>query len=192
MVEPARSLEPDVFVERRASRRSRVTCDAALETLTGQYVGKLWDISEHGARLQLLVAPEAGATARLRWAGNDALCRVVWSDQDMCGIAFDNPLAETTVSETAELNRVVDLPIARVGNIALGRKRSAALSLVPLAPVADPEPTSAQLVVAFPAASQVRGAGRERTMPAALAMFLYGAPLAHVVAYQAAANPSGA
>ncbi len=194
-MEPLLSLDPDALVERRASRRTRVVCDAVLETLTGRYAGKLWDISEHGARLQLPLAPEAGATARLRWEDHEAICRVVWGEEDMCGISFDSPLVEAIVAQTAERNRVVDLPIARVGNIALGRKRS--LSLVPPAvaePATTPEPEMArsQWIVAFPGGRHCPIAGDVDALPAAQAMFFYGAPLSHVVAFQAWAHRSGA
>lgn len=173
-----RSFDPDDFVERRASRRLRVTCDAVIETLTGQATGKLWDISEHGARLELSSPPETGATARLRWAGYEEVCRVVWSQGDRCGVAFDRPLDQSVVVETAELNRVIELPIARVANIAPGRRRS--WSALP-APVGQAESASSAIV----GTPQDDAGEVNAEMPAAQAMFFYGAPFAHIVAYHA-------
>lgn len=93
--------------------------------MTWEFAGQLWDMSEAGARLQLADPPPVGATALLRWTGREAVCTVVWADGEMCGIAFTRPVSPEVVAEAAGLNRVVDLPIAQVGNIAQGRKRSA-------------------------------------------------------------------
>ncbi|MXO73977.1 hypothetical protein GRI40_01915 [Altererythrobacter aerius] len=124
-MEPLRVYEPDDFFERRASRRVEVTCEAVLETMTSRASGSLWDISESGARLAVIDPPQAGSTALLRWAGREAVCTVIWSENGQCGVSFARALDPAVVVETASVNRVIEMPIAHVGNIAQGRKRSA-------------------------------------------------------------------
>ena len=160
--------------DRRNSRRVRVTCPAVLETLTGDCSGQLWDMSEGGARLRLQVPPQVGATARLRWEGRVEVCSVVWSEGDMCGVAFARPIPAEVVTEAAQLSRVVELPIAKVSNIAPGRRRSAGATPRSLGGNGG----SGEVV-------PLRSAPAARPMAASLEMFLYDAPLAHVVAFQA-------
>lgn len=190
-MEPARNLEPAEVADRRLSRRVRVTCEAVLETLTGDFSGQLWDISEGGARLQLAAPPQVGLTARLRWAEHEALCHVIWSDGEMCGVAFDRPLPAAVVTGTAELNRVIELPIARVGNIAAGRKRarpvSPVISVPAEAPVGDIERASPGWVIELPRIVGQQSGGGHKAMSAAQQMFLHGAPLSHIVAFEARA-----
>jgi len=122
--EPLRSEEPETLPDRRASRRVQVTCQASLQTMTAQSSGKLVDISQAGARFEGDSLPGAGATAVLRWGSHEAVCAIVWSEGEACGLAFSKPLALEIVAETAALNRVLEMPIASVGNISQGQKRS--------------------------------------------------------------------
>lgn len=124
MIEPLRSEDPETLPDRRASRRVQVTCQATLQTMTAQSCGKLVDISEAGARFEGDSLPGAGATAVLRWGSHEAVCAIVWSEGEACGLAFSKPLASEIVAETAALNRVLEMPIASVGNISQGQKRS--------------------------------------------------------------------
>jgi hypothetical protein len=135
-MEPLRCHEPETPVERRASRRVRVTCDAALLTMTTQTAGSLSDISEAGARFEAPDPPGAGATALLRWGAHEAVCTIVWSEGGACGLSFTRPLSDDVVAETAAMNRVLELPIASVGNITQGRKRS--MPFLKTAPAEDP------------------------------------------------------
>lgn len=123
-MEPLRCHEPETSVERRASRRVRVTCDASLLTMTTQTAGSLTDISEAGARFEAGDSPGAGATALLRWGGHEAVCTIVWSEGGACGLSFSRPLTADVVAQTAAMDRVIDLPIASVSNITQGRRRS--------------------------------------------------------------------
>jgi len=113
------------LIERRAARRTRATCAASLRTLTRESIGHLWDLSETGARVSVDSPPEAGETAVLKWGAEKAMCRVVWIDHDMCGLSFDTPIDSAVVESSARLIGIVEQPIAAVGNIPVGRKRSA-------------------------------------------------------------------
>ncbi|MFN6936736.1 MAG: hypothetical protein ACK4NZ_16480 [Tsuneonella sp.] len=137
-MEPLHSYDSETYVERRASRRVKVTCEAVLQTMTTVTHGALTDISEAGARLEALDLPGAGATALLRWGNNEAVCIIAWSDEGACGLSFKHALSAEVVTETAALNREFELPIASVGNISQGRKRS--LAFLKTAPQEDPSP----------------------------------------------------
>lgn len=113
------------LIERRAARRTRATCVASLRTLTRECVGHLWDLSETGARISVDSPPEVGETAVLKWGPEKVMCRVVWVDRDMCGLSFDTPIDAGVVAASARLIGIVEQPVAAVGNIPVGRKRSA-------------------------------------------------------------------
>lgn len=137
-MEPLPSYEPDTYEERRASRRVHVTCSAVLQTMTTQTKGSLGDISDAGARFEADDPPSTGATALLRWNGHEAVCVIVWSEGKACGLSFKQPLAAEIVAETAALNKVLELPIASVGKIAQGQRRSASfLKAAPIEPSAE-------------------------------------------------------
>jgi hypothetical protein len=122
-------FQPDsgpFLIERRAARRSRATCGASLQTLTGESFGELWDISETGARISMTNPPERGETAILRWSAEHAMCRIVWSQDDMCGLSFESPISPEVVASTGRLIGVTEQPVATMGNIPVGRRRSAA------------------------------------------------------------------
>jgi hypothetical protein len=110
--------------ERRLADRTQVGCPAQLHLTTGIRVGTLWDLSQTGARVHTAEPPRPGTTALLKWQANEAFCKVVWSRDDMCGIAFDRPLKDGMVSETLREQIHRAGPVASVGKIPLGQKRS--------------------------------------------------------------------
>lgn len=142
-MEPVRCHEPETPVERRASRRVQVTCSAELLTMTTQTAGKLADISQAGARFEADDPPGAGATAVLRWGDHETVCTIAWSQGGACGLSFARPLSAEVVAETAAMNRVFELPIASVGNITQGRKRS--MPFLRSAPAEQPPQAEARM-----------------------------------------------
>ena len=112
-------------IERRTARRTRATCAASLRTPTRESIGNLWDLSETGARISLEVPPDVGETAVLKWGGEKVMCRVVWIDHDLCGLAFDTPIDPAVVASSARLIGIAEQPVAMVGNIPAGQRRSA-------------------------------------------------------------------
>jgi hypothetical protein len=113
-------------IERRAARRTRATCAASVRTLTSESFGHLWDLSETGARVSLDNPPQAGESALLKWGTEKVMCSVVWVDRDMCGLSFDHPIVPAVVESSGRMIGILEQPIAAVGNIPVGRKRSAA------------------------------------------------------------------
>jgi hypothetical protein len=178
-------FQPDngpFVIERRAARRSRATCGASLRTLSGEVFGQLWDLSQTGARISIASAPERGESALLKWGTEQVMCRVVWTEGDMCGLSFENPIDPTVVSETARLLGIVEHPTAAISNIPVGRRRSAARAAAAQAESAPPA-----ALLASHSASEASAGPAERLQPltAEEEMFLYRSPLAHVLAFEA-------
>ena len=167
--------------ERRRSRRSRVTCPATLVTLTGEFQGALWDLSETGARLEAPELPERGSRAMLKWRDQKHACTVVWTDASMCGLEFEEPIGGMVVSECTRLLGTKEEPIAELSNIPLGRRRSFQASL-PAEREQDRFVRTTTVVIGK------RERGANPLDPAFLSpseeMFFWGSPLAHIVAFR--------
>jgi len=116
-------------MERRTAPRTAVNCTARLRTCFGDRMGSLSDLSLSGARFHTSEPPKEGTTALLEWESNDAICRVVWSRDGMCGILFDRPIARHIVDKCAPLE-VPSEPPAEVGKIPLGKRSSLRAVLV--------------------------------------------------------------
>jgi hypothetical protein len=177
-------FQPDngpFLIERRKARRSRATCGASLRTLSGEVFGQLWDLSETGARISIATPPERGESALLKWSTEQVMCRIVWTEGDMCGLSFENPISSAVVSETARLLGIVEHPTATIGNIPVGRRRSAQ------GMAAQPEADSTVSLLASRSTPEAPTPPVERPQPltAEEEMFLYNSPLAHVLAYEA-------
>jgi len=110
--------------ERRTSVRSRVNCPVQLRLPSGHRVGCMSDLSEQGARVQVDNPPRAGASVVLEWLCYDAICKVIWATEDMCGLQFERAIAPTRVLEVMQYREEFSGPIAEVSNIPLGRKRA--------------------------------------------------------------------
>lgn len=176
-------FQPDngpFLIERRAARRSRATCAASLRTLEGESFGELWDLSETGARISVANPPERGESALLKWASEQVMCRVVWTEGDMCGVSFENPINSVVVSSTARMLGIVEHPTAAMGNIPIGRKRSA-----PRAAQAESDPQPNLLASRSAPDAPLPLPERAQPLTAEEEMFLYGSPLAHVLAFEA-------
>ena len=110
--------------ERRTSIRSRVNCPVQLQLPSGGRIGCMVDRSEQGARVQLDNPPRSGSSVVLEWLCYDAICKVIWATEDMCGLQFDKPIPSTRVLEVMQYREEFSGPIAEVGNIPLGQRRS--------------------------------------------------------------------
>jgi hypothetical protein len=111
-------------IERRLCGRARTDCAARLQTPGGDWHGRLWDLSETGARVHAANPPAEGVLALLKWHTNEVFCRVVWSADDMCGVAFERPLSNSVVAETLGESAIDRGPTASVASIPVGTRRS--------------------------------------------------------------------
>ena len=115
--------------ERRASPRSEVNCPARLRTSFGEREGRLSDLSISGARFHAANPPKEGSTALLEWETHEAMCRVVWARNDVCGVLFDRPIPRHVVDKCAP-TAASNEPPADVGKIQLGQRSSLRAVLV--------------------------------------------------------------
>lgn len=114
--------------DRRVARRYLVDCPARLAMAGGERGGRLSDLSELGARLDTEQPPPAGATGFLRWNGEEHYCKVIWSNESRCGLQFERPITLRLVEATCSHVEVSLKPIAALGRIPLGQKRSQRLA----------------------------------------------------------------
>lgn len=122
-----RVVQAQLPIERRAVGRARTDCAARLQTPGGDWHGRLWDLSEAGARVQVANPPPQGAMCLIGWLANELFCRVVWSADDMCGVLFERPIPYAVVLETLGEDpkpEAASGPAASVGNIPIGRRRN--------------------------------------------------------------------
>ena len=114
----------DASAERRIATRSRVNCPVTLLLPSGQRGGCMLDLSERGARIQMESPPRVGASVVLEWLCYDAMCKVAWSTDDMCGVMFEKAISPARVFEVEQYREEFSGPVAEVSNIPLGRRRS--------------------------------------------------------------------
>lgn len=111
--------------DRRVARRYVVDCPARLIMAGGDREGRLSDLSEHGARLETTAPPAPGSTGFLRWDGQEHYCKVIWTVENRCGLQFDRRISTGLVEATCSHVEVSLKPVAAVGRIPLGQRRSA-------------------------------------------------------------------
>lgn len=92
---------------KRASARAPVLLRAALHTLTTSRSITLFDVSSTGARISLPEPLSEGQQLWLKIPPLEIFATVVWTDDDMCGVQFDEPLWETEVSVLQSKGKVV-------------------------------------------------------------------------------------
>lgn len=112
-----------VHVDRRAAVRSRVDCPVQLRMPSGDRMGRLIDISERGARLQLENPPREGASAMLQWGSQEVFCEVAWANEGACGVFFERPLLPEILIETTGAGDESAVPVADPKQIPIGKKR---------------------------------------------------------------------
>lgn len=78
---------------RHRGQRSPVSMTASVVTMKAYHFPELADISATGAKLVGSPLPPKGATALLRAGALEILCRVVWANDDACGIKFEEPVS---------------------------------------------------------------------------------------------------
>lgn len=116
--------------DRRSVQRYVVDCEARFKMVGGELSGRLSDLSEAGARFDTQAPPSLGVSGMLEWADQSHFCKVIWSKDGSCGVAFERPISISVVGNTCETIEEEQGPVANFGNIPLGQKRSRRASLV--------------------------------------------------------------
>ena len=115
--------------ERRTVQRYSVNCPARLKMLGGDREGRLSDLSEGGARFDTSNPPQEGVSGLLAWGDHEFFGKVVWANEDSCGLVFERPIPFAVVEQTCDVVEVQTGPVAKFGNIPVA-KRGRRASLV--------------------------------------------------------------
>ena len=113
--------------ERRTVQRYTVDCPAQLKMLGGNRDGRLSDLSEAGARFETSNPPQEGVSGLLAWGDHEFFGKIVWANENSCGIVFERPIPLSVVEQTCEVIEVQSGPVANFGNIPVasrGRRAS--------------------------------------------------------------------
>ncbi|MFL0356059.1 PilZ domain-containing protein [Erythrobacter sp. GH1-10] len=110
--------------DRRRSGRFSVEIPAALRTVSGTRECRMANISDGGAMLELPSPPPEGVCGCLVLGKEEIYCRVVWASETSCGIEFERAIGGEKLAEIAGEQVQRTGPIANVGRIQMGRKRS--------------------------------------------------------------------
>lgn len=103
--------------ERRSFPRYRVDCPAQLRMPMGSRKGWLYDISLDGARFTTSNPPPTGTSGLLEWGKHEAFGKIIWSNEDGCGIEFERPLSRQLIESMVAENSAPSGPVANFGNI---------------------------------------------------------------------------
>ena len=103
--------------ERRSVQRYTVDCAAKLKMLGGDREGRLSDLSEAGARFDTPRPPQEGVSGLLAWGDHEYFGKVVWANENSCGLIFERPIPLSVVEQTCEVVEVQSGPVANFGNI---------------------------------------------------------------------------
>jgi hypothetical protein len=113
-----------VQAERRRTRRFPVEIPVALRTINGTRQCRLGNVSDAGANLELENPPAVGVCGWLVMSDEEVYCRVVWSNEASCGIAFERALPIATLEGIVGAKLPAHGPLINHGNIPMGRKRA--------------------------------------------------------------------
>lgn len=113
--------------DRRNTARFVAKCDAIFRTVSGDRRGTMENVSELGARFATKRPPVQGVTGLLLVGSIEIFCKVAWANADACGLVFDHPISLDALAQISGELPHVNGPVARAGNIPLGRKRSGRL-----------------------------------------------------------------
>jgi len=90
---------------RRVDGRTAAGICGVIRTLLFNHAVEVTDVSESGARLAGPGLPSAGQELFLRIGGIELFARVVWSRDELCGVAFDESLAPAELERLREETR---------------------------------------------------------------------------------------
>ncbi len=179
---PRSSLKPLALAhERRAFPRGPVSISARLELPSGGRPVQIIDLTERGARLRMSDPPPAGAPALLKWHPHECYCAVIWSDDDGCGLLFEQLLPDAVLSDCFAIKAGRPKPAAALDNIRAGARRGANPSRTPIFGDGARAGYAWSVALRRPIGADLHG---QKPMSPAEEMFFYGSPLAHLVDYE--------
>lgn len=111
-----------LHVERRVAARANVDFPAQLKTPGGTRNVTLADVSQTGAKVMVSDPPKVGIVALIQIGPREMFCRIAWSRDGCCGVAFEKPLPrELVVAITGNAGGQI-VPLAQPASAPLRRK----------------------------------------------------------------------
>jgi PilZ domain len=92
----------DTYAGRRRHSRLRLHLPARLVTLDGIFQATLVDLSFKGAKIMLRGEVRPGGDAELAWGTYEVFCSIIWNDDGLCGLKFEEPLAPHVLIATRD------------------------------------------------------------------------------------------
>ena len=110
--------------DQRRSARFIIDIPVVLRTISGNRECRMANISDNGAKLELVDPPREGVSALLVMGAQEIYCTVIWVKDDACGVEFERSMSDDALYAIAgdQVNKA--LPVANAGNIPMGRKRA--------------------------------------------------------------------
>jgi hypothetical protein len=94
---------PNTPIGRRRDSRLKATLDARLVTVSGSHTLLICDLSMSGARLSSKHRLRQGAQAVLSWLDFEAFGAIVWTNDGVSGMEFDQLLDPSVLIATRNL-----------------------------------------------------------------------------------------
>ncbi len=89
---------------------------------SGNRQGSLYDISLNGARFTTSNPPATGTSGLLAWNTHEAFGKIIWSNEDGCGIEFERQIPQEAIEELTAASTGQTRRAANFGNIPIARK----------------------------------------------------------------------
>jgi hypothetical protein len=165
------------YHERRSEHHIEVSIAGRLELPSGVRPVRIVDFTNNGARLQVVPTPAVGAPVLLKWDAYECFSTVVWAEANECGVQFERSLSHVDIScSPGEVHHRIK-PVATLDKIRNGAKRRQARVLH-----SDENTLSFAWWVALRRPCSPHAPTQQLTL--AETMFFYGAPVAHLLAYE--------
>jgi hypothetical protein len=103
------SVYEKVISNRRRADRASVLLPASVVTMSAYQYFELVNLSAAGAKLRGPETPSVGKSALLRLDGFQVLCKVVWVQEELCGVHFDEPVPPRVLAHFRKVGSTAQL-----------------------------------------------------------------------------------
>jgi len=104
------------FLNRRRSQRAAVALPASVVTMSSYQYFELIDLSATGARMRGPTVLPLGRTALFRLESYQALCRMVWAKDGVCGVQFDELIPPRVLEDLRRAGAATEVGLLTSGD----------------------------------------------------------------------------
>lgn len=109
------STSSRVTINRRRAQRATVSLPATVVTMSAYQYLDVLDLSATGGKLRGDSLPELGKTALFRLDGYETLCKVMWVENGVCGVKFEELLAPRVLKHFHDVGQKASLHVVSPG-----------------------------------------------------------------------------